>query len=112
MWLMTQHGFYSIVEKSPEVFHVRSRARRDLENLVALLADKHDQPEILHTPHNDYPFRVIVGKYWIAGVVEFMVKSIDYSNFKDRVYSLPDQREKPYCQVWSTMRYTAKEQTQ
>jgi hypothetical protein len=35
MWLMTKHGFYSIVEKRPGEFHVRARVRQDLENLVA-----------------------------------------------------------------------------
>jgi len=34
MWLMTKHGFYSIVQKNPGEFHIRARVRKDLENLV------------------------------------------------------------------------------
>ena len=34
MWLMTKHGFYSIVQKQPGEFHIRARVRKDLENLV------------------------------------------------------------------------------
>jgi hypothetical protein len=34
MWLMTKHGFYSIVQKRPGEYHIRSRVRKDLENLV------------------------------------------------------------------------------
>ena len=33
MWLMTKHGFYSIVQKKQGEFHVRARVRKDLENL-------------------------------------------------------------------------------
>jgi hypothetical protein len=34
MWLMTRHGFFSIVQKEPGIFHVRSKERGDLENLI------------------------------------------------------------------------------
>ena len=36
MWLATQHGFYSIVQKPAGQFHVRTRCKQDLEN--------HDNP--------------------------------------------------------------------
>lgn len=32
MWLMTKHGFYSIVEKQAGEFQIRAREKRDLEN--------------------------------------------------------------------------------
>jgi hypothetical protein len=35
MWLMTKHGFYSIVQRKAGEYHVRSRERHDLENLLA-----------------------------------------------------------------------------
>ena len=34
MWLMTKHGFFSIVEKAPGEFHIRSRESGDLKNLI------------------------------------------------------------------------------
>jgi hypothetical protein len=38
MWLATQHGFYSIVQKPAGQFHVRTRCKQDLENLISLAA--------------------------------------------------------------------------
>lgn len=35
VWLMTEFGFYSIVQKRPDEYHIRARERKDLENLVA-----------------------------------------------------------------------------
>jgi hypothetical protein len=34
MWLMTKHGFYSIVQRKPGEYHVRARERLDLKNLL------------------------------------------------------------------------------
>ena len=31
MWLCTKLGFYSIVRKEPDTFHIRARCREDLE---------------------------------------------------------------------------------
>ncbi len=37
MWLATQYGFYSIVQKAGDTYFVRARVRQDLVNLVKLL---------------------------------------------------------------------------
>lgn len=60
MWLMTKHGFYSIVEKQAGEFQIRAREKHDLENLreIAQL----DDAQIVETPSNDYACRLIVGK--------------------------------------------------
>ena len=61
MWLMTKHGFYSIVQKKPGEFHIRSRVRKDLQNLVQrvpLIGAR-----ILDTKDADYAFRIIVGSH-------------------------------------------------
>jgi hypothetical protein len=34
MWLCTQLGFFSIVRKEPDTFHIRARCREDLEQLA------------------------------------------------------------------------------
>ena len=60
MWLMTKHGFYSIVQKKPGEFHIRSRVRKDLENLVERVPLT--GTKIHDTTGADYSFRVIVGK--------------------------------------------------
>lgn len=44
MGLATQHGLFSIVEKTPGEFHVRARCRADSENPVTLAGLTH--PEV------------------------------------------------------------------
>jgi hypothetical protein len=34
MWLCTQLGFFSIVRKEPDTFHIRARCREDLNQLA------------------------------------------------------------------------------
>jgi len=60
MWLMTKHGFYSIVEKKPGEYHVRSRERQDLKNLVDRVPLR--GAVIVDTPDADCACRVITDK--------------------------------------------------
>jgi hypothetical protein len=101
MWLMTQHGFYSIVQKEPGRYHVRGRERRDLENLVARVP----LPEapIQESRSTDYAARIVVGREQLAAVVQFLGASIDYDNFKARIALTPDQAHKPYHEVWQVL---------
>ena len=103
MWLMTKHGFYSIVQKKPGEFHIRSRVRKDLENLVQRVPLA--GTKILDTKSADYAFRVIVGKDEVLSVMEFMGETLDYSNFKSHIARTPDQEQKHdvYAQVWSLL---------
>ena len=103
MWLMTKHGFYSIVQKKPGEFHIRSRVRKDLENLVERVpltgARIHD------TTGADYSFRVIAGKDEVLSVMQFLGNTLDYSNFKSHIDDLPDQAEKHgvYSRIWGIL---------
>src|ERR1035437_900658 len=103
MWLMTKHGFYSIVQKKPGEFHVRARVRQDLENLV----DRVPLPgaEIHATKTADYSFRIVTGQGDVRKVMQFLGDSLDYSNFKDTIARTPDQQAKhdAYASVWHTM---------
>lgn len=101
MWLMTKHGFYSIVEKRPEEFHIRSRERGDLENLVdrVPLADC----RVIDTPDGDYAARIVTDRDTVRAVLVFLADSLDYSNFKGEIDRTPDQRHKPYHEVWGVM---------
>ena len=100
---MTKHGFYSIVQKKPGEFHIRSRVRKDLDNLVARgpLA----RAEIHNTKSADYPFRLIVGKDEVLAIMEFLGETLDYSNFKGKIARTPDQEQKHdlYAEVWSLL---------
>ena len=103
MWLMTKHGFYSIVQKKAGEFHLRSRVRKDLENLVERVPLS--GAKILSTKEADYPFRIIVGKDEVLAVMECLGETLDYSNFKSQIARTPDQEQKHdlYAEVWSLL---------
>lgn len=100
MWLMTKHGFYSMVQKEPGKFHIRARVRRDLENLL----ERVPLPgfEIQFSKVTDYPFRIVAGKAEVLKVLVFLGETLDYSNFKNTVGHTPDQAGKHdlYGQIW------------
>ena len=52
-----------------------------------------------------YRFRIIVNAIQMCEIMEHLAQSLDYSNFKSMIDSLPDQREKlrAYHEVWATM---------
>ena len=102
MWLMTKHGFYSIVEREPGEFHIRSRERQDLQNLVARMPLSPDT-HIFDTPEADYAARIVTDRETVTSVMTHLAESLDYSNFKGKIDTTPDQRHKPYHEVWDVM---------
>jgi hypothetical protein len=101
MWLMTKHGFYSIVAKAPDQFHVRSREQHDLQNLV----DRVPLPDhkIIATPEADYAARLIVDRATMLRILLFLGETLDYGNFKSKVDATPDQKHKPYHEIWDVL---------
>ena len=100
MWLMTKHGFYSIVRKKQGEFHVRARVRKDLENLQE--RDPLAGREIQASKETHYPYRLVVGQAEVLKMLRFLGETLDYSNFKDTVADTPDQAAKHdlYAQFW------------
>lgn len=103
MWLCTKLGFYSIVQKDAGEFHVRARTRTDLENLIA--AAKTPDLEIHRSPSADYRFRAIVRRQDLKKILQALLISIDYGNFKAEIGRRPDQREKldAYHDLWGSL---------
>ena len=101
MWLMTKYGFYSIVQKQPGEYHVRSRERKDIENLVTRLPLA--QVQIIESKRSDYAFRIIVRKEDVVVIMKFLGETIDYDNFKNKIGQTPDQKHKPYHEVWGIL---------
>ena len=99
MWLCTQQGFFSIVQKQKNEFHIRARKRRDLDNLSKLGGY---QWQIIRTDQADYRFRVVVNQATVTSVLLNLSEDIDYDNFKSRIHDLPDQKEKTraYAALW------------
>jgi hypothetical protein len=101
MWLMTKFGFFSIVRKDEGRFHIRSREKIDIENLVRLVPLP--DAEIFESSNADYRFRVIVGSKELHAVLEFIGNELDYDNFKDCIDRTPGQSHKPYHEVWGVL---------
>ncbi|MHB2165616.1 NUDIX hydrolase [Alsobacter sp. R-9] len=87
MWLITDIGFFSIVQKPGDgpkgLLTVRARVRSDLEALVA----KHLPAvgPIEESTNTDYRFRVKARQADVAAAMARLAAAIEYSNFKDRV---------------------------
>jgi hypothetical protein len=101
MWLMTKHGFYSIVQKKPGEYHVRARERQDLQNLVDRVPLT--GAVIIDTPDADYACRIVTDKDAVHAILGYLGESLDYSNFKGKIDATPDQKHKPYHKVWQVL---------
>lgn len=116
MWLMTRHGFYSIVQKDDGI-HIRAREREDLERMLKGMGVRNRNAEcalgaattwkptdtIMETPHNDYRWRIVVNQAFLNEFMNWLAKTCDYPNFKAQIDSDPAQRRKPYHEVWAVI---------
>ena len=101
MWLFTETGFLSAVQKDPSKPELTVRAR-DKESLADLV-EKYGL-RVVKTPMADYPYRVEISKAQFAEWVSAEINSISYSNFKDQVSLIRDSKfAKLLGSVWSTM---------
>ncbi len=104
MWLMTQHGFVSVVQDEDDAGYLLIRARRkgDLENLASLVTFK---TEITETEATDYKHCIRLKRGTARRLLAATFDQINYPNFRDAISSIPDQREKifSYRQIWSTL---------
>jgi hypothetical protein len=102
MWAATVFGWFSIVRKQ-DGFHVRARQRQDLASLCkkAGIAEE----KISTWPSADYRFRVVLDKDEYIAVMATLTDAVDYDNFKNKIGSLREQRDKlsPYIRIWSEM---------
>ena len=103
MWLFTKSGFFSAVQHkdNPELIHVRSRFKGDLERLWKRYLD--GDPKVEFTPYNDYPFRMDIPRSDWANIVQQEAENIDYDNFKNAVHDGTD-RDRAYMGVWHELR--------
>jgi len=93
MWLMTRHGFYSVVrahnkDKSPHenLMMVRGRSKGHLEQLKTLDSGL---GEIVESGGTDYPYRIIVPRDLLLSLMLKLSMDIDYINFKNAASSNP-----------------------
>ena len=91
MWLCSQLGFFSIVRKNTDTFHIRARCREDLDQLAK--AAGAGSP-VASFKGSDYPWRIICHANELPAFMQALTNSIDYGNFKSAIGSSPQQRSK------------------
>jgi len=106
MWIITNIGFFSIVEKPEDAeggtLTIRSRVRSDLENL----RDRYlpGMGEILESERSDYRFRAVAPREAVSEAMAKLVAGIDYGNFKDAVAQRQGYgRAEVYGHVWGQL---------
>lgn len=109
MWLFTEYGFFSIVEKpedgsdpSKKMLTVRARVRSDLDEFCRRCGMA--PSEIVEVTHADYRYRVRAERNAIIGQLAEAVHNVDYDNFKSRVAEIQGQaRAACYHKVWDVV---------
>lgn len=106
MWLITDFGFFSIVQKKEDVesdtLTVRARVRTDLE----MLRDKYlpGLGLIQESKSNDYRFRAVAPRAEVATAMAAAVQALHYSNFKSQVAKVQGvARAHLYHDVWEDL---------
>ena len=86
MWLMTKHGFYSIVcahddagRPHKKLMMIRARRKEHLE----ALKDYGVPGNIVETDNTDYPYRIIAERNVVVPIAARLMEEVDYSNFKN-----------------------------
>jgi hypothetical protein len=98
MWLFTNTGFVSAVSNGKDLM-VRAR---DKESLAPIAESA--RTEVISTPQNDYPYRVIVTHEFFAKWLSHMASNITYKNFKSEVAATRGHEfAHPLIKVWSAM---------
>jgi len=97
MWIFTTKGFLSVVQhnSSPEYFQVKSRIRDPLEELWP-------DCEIQVIDWADYRFRVNIHKEEAVRVIMKLLKSVDYTNFKQECFEMPEY-QRSLGGIWNIM---------
>lgn len=112
MWIFTLYGFFSVVadQRDPSCVQFRARDRTHLEALCDAFFALGGYPEIIATPHADYPFRIVLRQDIAAGIMECMTAEIvggRVTNFKSAVAKARDE-DPAYNgllhEVWSIVR--------
>ena len=107
MWLLTEIGFFSIVEKPYDrprgTLTVRSRAKEDLYELGKKYLPTLN--EIAEDERADYRFRATAKRQDVVAAVADITRNIKYPNFKDHIYNNQgSQREEIYSRVWTALK--------
>ena len=107
MWLITNFGFFSVVQKPDDpklgTLTVRSRVLEDLESLKEQYF-KQTMGEIQVNAGTDYKYRAKVPREAMAGAMSQIIMELNYSNFKNSVAENQGyKRASVYSKLWDTL---------
>ena len=107
MWLITNFGFFSVVQKPDDpklgTLTVRSRVLEDLESLKEQYF-KQTMGEIQVNAGTDYKYRAKVPREAMAGAMSQIIMDLNYSNFKNSVAENQGyKRASVYSKLWETL---------
>lgn len=102
MWIVTRHGFCSVVQKHGDSFlTVRSRVFEDIDYLAKRIKQMQGYyPPISKSDHSDYRYRFEINHHVFAQLISALIEEIDYPNFKA---TQKPPRERIYTRVWADM---------
>ena len=106
MWLATDFGFFSVVEKSDDIHEntltIRARVREDLETLRARCLPS--LGPIADSASTDYRYRAKASREAFAIALSKIALDLNYSNFKNAVaVRQGKERAHVYSGVWSAL---------
>lgn len=105
MWLVTQHGFFNIVESDDDgdkgLLTVKARRREDLLEFQYLMSA--GRFPIEESSAADYRFRIKAPRPLIEKAVGRMAELVDYPKFKPRAQEKHPDRSAIYFRVWNTL---------
>ena len=103
MWLITNFGFFSIVQKRGDTdLTIRARVREDLETLRKKYLP--GLGEITRSDATDYQYRATVSPADLALAMGTIVRDITYDNFKNCVAEKQGhKRAHIYHNVWEDL---------
>ena len=111
MWIITTHGFLSIVEDEldPSTVLVRGRDYNDVLTAARLYvratgeAGARAEEIVQKTPEADYLYRFWASKSDFEPVILDLFRSVKYPNFKNAVKDIDPERAYTYGLVWSDL---------
>ena len=96
MWLITNFGFFSVVQKPDDpklgTLTVRSRVLEDLESLKEQYF-KQTMGEIQVNAGTDYKYRAKVPREAMAGAMSQIIMDLDYCNLKSQLQKIKVMKE-------------------
>jgi hypothetical protein len=110
MWVFTQTGYISVVDKGQHTGYLTARSR-DKQSL-AILSEIADSP-IEFTPMADYQYRTLVKREHLTEFLTQQVETLNYSNFKDQIWQTRGDDFHHACgDVWVAMNAIKDEEAQ